>query len=145
MTKRERRNLWTGLAFTSPWIVGLGAFTLYPVLASFYYSFCDYSVLTKPVFIGLGNYTDNARLDYVITDLSTAAMQTLTTHPINTQVQFGGGFIGDYTDLAVGSDGMFHAVWTDTNNKQNVVWFYGYEFVPTSINQEDIVTGSGSF
>ena len=95
--------------------------------------------------LGLGNYTDNARLDYVITDLSTAAMQTLTTHPINTQVQFGGGFIGDYTDLAVGSEGMFHAVWTDTNNKQNVVWFYGLEFVPTTINQEDIVTGSGSF
>ncbi len=95
--------------------------------------------------LGLGNYTDNARLDYVITNLATSGLRTLTTHPINTRSQFGGGFIGDYTDLVVGSDGVFHAVWTDTNNKQDVVWFYGYEFVSTSINQEDIVTGSGSF
>ena len=27
---------------------------------------------------------------------------------------FGGGFFGDYTDLSVGSDGQFHAVWTDS-------------------------------
>jgi hypothetical protein len=26
-----------------------------------------------------------------------------------------------------------------------VVWFYGFQFVPTSINQEDVVTGSGSY
>ena len=47
-----------GLAFTSPWVVGLLVFTLYPVLASFYYSLCDYSVLTKPVFVGTANYAD---------------------------------------------------------------------------------------
>jgi len=58
MTRRERQNLWWGLAFTAPWLVGLGVFTLYPVLASFYYSFCEYNVLTKPVFIGFGNYQD---------------------------------------------------------------------------------------
>ncbi|HET9869964.1 MAG TPA: sugar ABC transporter permease [bacterium] len=58
MTKREKRNLALGLAFTGPWIVGFSAFTLYPALASFAYSLCDYSVLTKPVFIGLGNYRD---------------------------------------------------------------------------------------
>ena len=94
--------------------------------------------------LGLGNFTNNARLDYVITDLSTMAVQTVSTHPINTRLQFGGGFIGDYTDLAIGSDGTFHAVWTDGNNAQTVTWWYGYEFVPTVINQEDIVTGSGS-
>jgi hypothetical protein len=26
-----------------------------------------------------------------------------------------------------------------------VVWFYGAQFVPTLINQEDIATASGSF
>jgi len=44
----------------------------------------------------------------------------------------------------VGSDNVFHALWTDTNNKQTVVWFYGFEFVPTQINQEDVVTASGT-
>jgi len=91
----------------------------------------------------LGDYIHNTRLDYVVTDLTTT--QTMSTHPINTRNGFGGGFIGDYTDLSVGSDGTFHALWTDTNNKQAVVWFYGLEFTPTPINQEDVVTASGHF
>ncbi len=93
----------------------------------------------------LGNYIHNSRLDYVVTDLSSSVTHTVSPHPINTQNGFGGGFFGDYTDLAVGSDGTFHAVWTDSNNVQSVTWFYGFEFVPTPIHQEDIVTGSGSF
>jgi multiple sugar transport system permease protein len=56
MKRRELRDLGRGLAFTSPWIIGFSVFTLYPVLASLFYSFCDYSVLQRPVFIGLENY-----------------------------------------------------------------------------------------
>jgi hypothetical protein len=93
----------------------------------------------------LGDYIHNTRLDYVVRDVTTGVTQTVSTHPINTQNGFGGGFFGDYTDLAVGSDNTFHALWTDSNNKQSVVWFYGFQFVPTSINQEDVVTGSGSY
>jgi hypothetical protein len=93
----------------------------------------------------LGNYINNARLDYVVADLTTNVTQIVTTHPINTRNGFGGGFFGDYTDIAAGSDDVFHALWTDSNNKQSVVWFYGFEFVPTPINQEDIATDSGSF
>ena len=93
----------------------------------------------------LGKYINNGRLDYVVTDLTTGTTQKVSTHPINTRYGFGGGFFGDYTDLAVGSDGTFHAVWTDSNNVQTVTWFYGFEFVPTSIHQQDIVTGTGSF
>jgi BNR repeat-like domain len=93
----------------------------------------------------LGNYVHNTRLDYVVRDLTTGVTQTVSTHPINTQNGFGGGFFGDYTDLAVGSDNAFHAFWTDSNNKQSVVWFYGFQFVPTSINQEDVVTAKGNF
>lgn len=92
----------------------------------------------------LGPYINNGRLDYVLTNLTSGAMTTLSTHPINTRYGFGGGFFGDYTDLAVGSDGMFHAVWTDSNNVQDVTWFYGFEFVPTPIHQQDIVAAAGS-
>ena len=92
----------------------------------------------------LGNYTNNARLDYYVTRIGSATEQKVSTHPINTRNGFGGGFIGDYTDLAVGSNNVYHALWTDTNNKQDVVWFYGFEFSPASINQEDVVTASGS-
>ena len=93
----------------------------------------------------LGNYIHNTRLDYVVTDLTTNVTQTVSTHPINTQNGFGGGFFGDYTDIAAGSNNVFHAFWTDSNNEQNVVWFYGAEFVPTPINQEDVVSTSGAF
>jgi len=93
----------------------------------------------------LGDYIHNTRLDYVVNDLTTSVTNDVNTHPINTRNGFGGGFFGDYTDLAVGSDGNFHAFWTDSNNKQTVVWFYGAQFVPTPINQEDVVTATGSF
>jgi len=58
VTAAERRRLKQGLAFVSPWIIGLGAFMLYPILASLYFSFCEYSVLQEPTWIGLGNYQD---------------------------------------------------------------------------------------
>jgi hypothetical protein len=92
----------------------------------------------------LGDYIHNARLNYYVTNIRSGAVNMVSTHPINTRNGFGGGFIGDYTGLAVGSDNVFHAFWTDTNNKQTVVWFYGFEFVPTSLNQEDVVTASGT-
>ena len=56
MTGRDRRQLRTGLGFTSLWVVGLAVFTGYPVLASLYFSFCDYSLLKAPVWCGLENY-----------------------------------------------------------------------------------------
>ncbi len=93
----------------------------------------------------LGPYVNNARLDYAVADLSTGVSKLVTTHPINTRYQFGGAFIGDYTDLAVGSDNTFHALWTDTNNEQTVVWTYGYQFTPTPIHQQDVVTYAGNF
>lgn len=58
MTPNERRSLRNGLLFMSPWIVGFGLFMAYPILASFYFSFCDYSVLEPPVWIGAENYTE---------------------------------------------------------------------------------------
>ena len=58
MTRGERQKLMLGLAFISPWIIGFLGFTLYPVCASIFYSFCDYDVLTKPVWVGTLNYRD---------------------------------------------------------------------------------------
>jgi hypothetical protein len=93
----------------------------------------------------LDGYIHNARLDYYVANVGTGASQRVSTHPINTRYHFGGGFIGDYTDLAVGSDNTFHALWTDTNNLQTVVWWYGIQFTPTQIHQQDAVTASGNF
>lgn len=93
----------------------------------------------------LGSYIHNARLDYVVGDLTMGTSSIVTTQPINTRYGFGGGFFGDYTDIAGGSDDVYHALWTDSNNVQNVTWFYGFEFVPTPIHQQDIATAKGKF
>jgi hypothetical protein len=93
----------------------------------------------------LGPYIHNTRLDYFVRDITTNTTNTVSTHPINTRYHFGGGFFGDYTGIASGSDNVFHAFWTDSNNVQNVVWWYGLQFVPTPIHQQDVVTNSGNF
>ena len=91
----------------------------------------------------LGDYVHNTRVDYWVTDGTNTSV--VSTHPINTRNGFGGGFFGDYTDIAYGSDGALHAFWTDSNNKQTVVWWFGLEFTPTPINQEDVAVWNGTF
>lgn len=56
----ERKRMLLGLAFISPWLAGFLVLALYPLLSSFYFSLTDYSVLSRPVFIGTQNYTDLA-------------------------------------------------------------------------------------
>lgn len=55
-TRAERRSLLLGLGFISPWLIGFLAFYLYPAIASFYYSFTDFKILSSPHWIGLENY-----------------------------------------------------------------------------------------
>lgn len=57
MTARRKETL-AGLSFASPWFIGFGVFLAGPLLMSLYYSFCDYSVLRKPVWIGGDNYVE---------------------------------------------------------------------------------------
>src|SRR5204863_8925778 len=40
----------------SPWIVGFVAFYLYPMVASLYFSFTHYDILSTPRWVGLANY-----------------------------------------------------------------------------------------
>lgn len=53
-----RKEAKAGLLFAAPWLFGLLAFLFYPLLMSLYYSFCDYSALRAPVWIGADNYTE---------------------------------------------------------------------------------------
>jgi multiple sugar transport system permease protein len=56
MTKQTRRQLIIGLLFISPWVTGFVAFTLYPAVASAYYSLTSYTALSPPQWAGLSNY-----------------------------------------------------------------------------------------
>lgn len=89
MTPRERRQLFTGLGFTSLWIVGLGLFTGYPVLASLYYSFCDYSILTSPVWCGTENYRQLVHDDLFWKSLYNTLFYAGLSVPLGTVVALG--------------------------------------------------------
>jgi len=54
------RRRWTALGVISPWIAGFAVFTLYPLVAAIYFSFHDYDVLSRPLWIGALNYRDMA-------------------------------------------------------------------------------------
>ena len=58
MTLREKIETKNALLFAAPWILGFLVFVAYPVIASLYFSFCDYSVLSPPRWVGLHNYVE---------------------------------------------------------------------------------------
>jgi len=56
ITLRTEDTLWSYF-FIGPWLIGLIAITLGPMIASLYYSFNKYNILTPPQWIGLANYS----------------------------------------------------------------------------------------
>lgn len=61
LTERKRRKVkkaLEGYLFASPWLVGFGVLTIYPMISSLYYSFSSYDIFSSPVFIGLENYRE---------------------------------------------------------------------------------------
>lgn len=57
-TKLERREIKWGLVFISPWIIGFFLFTVFPMVASFFFSVTRFNLLQPEEFefIGLNNY-----------------------------------------------------------------------------------------
>lgn len=60
MSKIKRREMWDGLLFISPWLIGFFIFTFLPIIASLIFSFLDLritdGILGRPQFVGLQNY-----------------------------------------------------------------------------------------
>jgi multiple sugar transport system permease protein len=78
ITTRER---WAALTFLSPWLIGLLAITIGPMIASFYLSFTDYS-LGYGEWVGGENYTrmfDDPRLANAI---KVTAVYTFVSVPL---------------------------------------------------------------
>jgi multiple sugar transport system permease protein len=53
-----RREAWEGRLYILPWVLGFLIFTIGPMVASIYFSFTEYSVLSGAKWIGLENYID---------------------------------------------------------------------------------------
>lgn len=54
--RREVKRMGVGFLFASPWIIGFLVLTVYPSVASLYYSFTSFNTLQAPVWVGLQNF-----------------------------------------------------------------------------------------
>lgn len=59
----RQRKKWTGFFYVLPWVIGFLVFQFYPFIASFCYSFTDYTLLNTPKFVGLTNYKTLFQVD----------------------------------------------------------------------------------
>ncbi|PRY00852.1 carbohydrate ABC transporter permease [Allonocardiopsis opalescens] len=87
-TQRTRRR-WRGrqdtLAaglFLGPWFIGLIFITLGPILASLYFSFTDYSLLSPPEWIGLENYQRMLEDERLHSSLGVTVVYVLVSVPL---------------------------------------------------------------
>ncbi len=70
-----------GLIFASPWALGFLIFMGYPLVASMYFSLCDYSVLKPPIFVGLDNYISLFKDDLFWTALKNTMLYAVLALP----------------------------------------------------------------
>ncbi|GBF78169.1 ABC transporter permease [Paenibacillus sp. 598K] len=61
------KDSYWGYLFISPWLIGLLALTLWPMLQSIYLSLTNYHLLETPHWIGLGNYQEILTQDKTFT------------------------------------------------------------------------------
>lgn len=88
MTASARREEIEGYLCISPWIIGLLAFTVGPILASLYLSFTEYEVVKPPVFIGLANYSMLIRDDLFWQSLKVTSIYTFVSVPLRITLSF---------------------------------------------------------
>jgi multiple sugar transport system permease protein len=88
MNEKQKSTL-TALLFASPWLIGFSVFLAYPLVASIYYSFCDYSVLRPPVWVGAENYTDLFKDEIFWTALKNTASYAIMAMPMGMIVAIG--------------------------------------------------------
>lgn len=58
LSRLERREMWYGLAFISPWLIGFLLFTIFPMIAALIFSMSQFNLLEMDEFrfVGLDNY-----------------------------------------------------------------------------------------
>jgi multiple sugar transport system permease protein len=84
--EQVKRDLRVGLLFASPWILGFAIFLAYPVIASLYYSFTNFSILRPPSVIGVENYRELAGDSVFRQSLGNTLIYVLGAVPLSTVV-----------------------------------------------------------
>lgn len=89
LTRKERHNLFVGLAFISPWVVGFLVFLIYPIYYTFRISFTRYTGFGEPEWIGLENYRFMLEDDLFWKSLYNTLFYTAFAVPIGAAVAMG--------------------------------------------------------
>jgi multiple sugar transport system permease protein len=88
LSERQRENL-AGWLWASPWILGFLIFTLGPMLASIYFSFTDFPVISPPKWVGLANFRFMLTQDSsVLQALKVTTVYALVSVPLNLALGF---------------------------------------------------------
>lgn len=78
-----------GILFALPWILGFLIFTSYPLVASLYYSFTNYSILRPPSVVGLANYRELAGDEVFRKSMANTLIFALASVPLATVAAIG--------------------------------------------------------
>jgi len=97
----ENRKL--GLAYLSPYIIGLILFTAFPFISSFVMSFTDYDMMTSPEFIGIENYRYMLTEDDIFwKSMSVTFLYVFLTIPVKLAFALGIAFILNFKLKGIG-------------------------------------------
>lgn len=100
-------SLGRGLSFFSPWGIGLLVFIAYPVVSSIVFSFCDYSVLQVPRFIGISNYLELFQDEVFWVALKNTVVFVLLALPLGLLISF---FVALLLDANVRGSGIYRTL-----------------------------------
>jgi len=78
-----QRDFINGLLFSSPWILGFLAFSVYPLISSLYYSLTKFNAVTAPQWVGLDNFKDIFSDPLVWKSLGNTLFMAFVSTPIN--------------------------------------------------------------
>lgn len=82
MSGRQRRNLIAGYAFLVPNLLGVLAFSLFPIITTLYLTFTEWDLSSRPQFTGLRNFVLMARDDLFWKTLGNTFYYTFAAVPI---------------------------------------------------------------
>ena len=108
LSRKEVKRIKWGLIFISPWICGMFLFVVYPIAASLYYSFTNFSVLLPPVNVGLMNYKDLLSDDLFWTSFGNTMIYASMALPLVLIVSL---FIAVLLNERIRFRGMFRAIY----------------------------------
>jgi multiple sugar transport system permease protein len=83
LEKQEERYMYL---FISPWLIGFVLFVGGPIVASLFFSFCDYDVVRAPVWTGLENYLQMSIDPLFWQSLKVTVLYSIVSVPLNLMV-----------------------------------------------------------